>query len=399
MKNSESAAQAKPIIISGGGIAGLTAALSLAKYGFAVEVHEKSEGFDPIGAGLQISPNAYKILDDLGLTSKLSQACTKPNAISVRNAVSGKPITEIPLGSFCTKRYGAPYMVIHRADLQDILFEKCSKNKNIKIHFSSEVIDFAQHFNGVTVLVSNHNRTDEIIGQAMVIADGVHSKLRNIFEWGEKPEFQNKIAWRALIAANEVPKSFSLHNTGLWLGPNAHVVTYPMRQAKFLNVVAISHSKADEKLSEQSKERVAEIFAKWPSQFKELFNSKAKWTGWPLYATQKLENMVEQNVAMIGDAAHSMLPFSAQGAAMAIEDAAVLAQQIAEHQTISEALTNFETLRIPRVNKVMDIARKNGEIYHLKGLSAIARNFAMQLAPKSRLLARQDWIYNWEVSN
>ena len=154
MKNSVSTEQAKPIIISGGGIAGLTAALSLAKYGFTVEIHEKSEGFDPIGAGLQISPNAYKILDDLGLTSKLSQACTKPNAISVRNAVSGKPITEIPLGSFCTKRYGAPYMVIHRADLQDILFEKCSKNKNIKIHFYRSAIRKHQFQEALTTIYS-----------------------------------------------------------------------------------------------------------------------------------------------------------------------------------------------------------------------------------------------------
>jgi len=387
----------KPILISGAGIAGLTAALCLAKQGFHVEVFEKSEGFETIGAGIQISPNAFSVLQSLGLGNQLRNIATIPEAISIRKASSGKEITRIPLGLSATKRFGYPYVVIHRADLQNMLFAMCKEERAIKVHFSSEIIDIATHQNGVTVLTENNRKTKECHGMAMVIADGIWSNLRSNILGLNKAGFKQKIAWRALIPAQNINEIFSLEDTMLWLSKAAHAVTYPVRGGKYLNVIVITPSENDQNTGEIPASELKKQFKKWSPDFQTLFDGRASWTGWPVYEMQNIEALADGPIALIGDAAHAMLPFAAQGAAMAIEDAAVLAKELAATSDVSQALNTYEQKRLPRIKKVAKTARQNGEIYHLGPFESIPRNLVMRYSPGSFLLGRQSWIYKWRV--
>lgn len=385
------------IVINGAGIAGLTAALCLARAGFSVEVHEKAEGFDALGAGIQISPNAYSVLDRIGLGRELRECASNPDGIIIHSARTGKTITTIPLGLDAIKRYGFPYLALHRADLQQLLFRSCNENDNIQLFFSSQVVDFEPHRNGITGQVSSNSTFTEQQAKAFILADGVHSALRTKRLGLAEPVFQKKIAWRALVPMSEVPEELKGNNTHLWLGNKAHAVAYPVRNADWLNVVAITPAENSDMAYNVSKQAIANRFRKWNAAFQALFDTRAGWTGWPINETPKPTMLHTGPVAIIGDAAHTMLPFAAQGAAMAIEDAGVLADCLGHTADTETALQRFEHARLNRVARVIDLARQNERIYHLGGMAALARNLVMKHTPPEKLLKRQDWVYGWRV--
>lgn len=386
----------RKILINGGGIAGLTAALCLAKAGNRVEVFERAEVLEPLGAGIQISPNAFHVFSLLGLSSELLSAGDIPDAIVMMNAHKGSKLATIPLGFKVQDKYDAPYIVIHRADLQNILLKACEANPDISISFATEIVDAAIHKNGITALVKTNEKVKEIKGDLLVGADGIRSHVRNFILELDPAVYSGKTAWRALIPAEQIRSSDALKNTVAWLGSKSHAVTYPVRNASLINVIAVTQEPEHSRLDENSKAKLIAKFSHWNDDFKELLKANVEWSGWPLYETRSIVTMAYQTVALIGDAAHAMLPFAAQGAAQAIEDAHVLGQCLSQYENAELGLKEFERQRLSRVKRVSQTARTNGTIYHASGLIAAVRNFGLKRIPGDRLLQKQDWIYRWK---
>lgn len=385
------------IIISGGGIAGLTAALCLAKAGHRVNVYERASAPNEFGAGLQISPNAFHVLQKLGLSAQLLSAGIAPSAIMMMNAMNGKKLARLPLGFDIEDTYGAPYLVLHRADLQNILLDACDAHPDISMTYGAKILDAASHANGATVMIETAAATNEHLCDILIGADGIHSCVRHDILDLPKAVYTGKIAWRALIPTNQIKLSGAMSDTYVWLGSKAHAVTYPIRNGEYLNIIAVTQERDAAKAKDISKEKLQNTFAHWTDDFKALLEVKAEWSGWPLYETKHIHCMADRSVALIGDAAHAMLPFAAQGAAQAIEDAAVLSQCISSNINKEDALKTFEAQRLPRVKRVVKTARRNGQIYHLSGIAAMARNLGISSISGEKLLAKQDWIYRWKV--
>lgn len=386
----------RKILINGGGIAGLTAALCLAKAGNSVSVFERAVTLEPLGAGIQISPNAFHVLSNLGLGEELISVGDVPSAILMMNAAKGTRLATIPLGFNIQDKYGAPYIVIHRADLQNILLKACSENPDISLTFGSEVTDAAVHKNGITALVKSDGEITEEVGDLLVGADGVGSRIRTDVLKLKKAEYSGKTAWRALIPASQVKMLEALENTVVWLGPKAHAVTYPVRGGEYLNVIAVTQEADVARTDAISKEYLGEKFAHWSIDIKDLLKCDVDWSGWPLFETASVKTMAVKSVTLIGDAAHAMLPFAAQGAAQAIEDAHVLAKSLLDTKDVETALKQFEKQRLPRIQRVTATARSNGRIYHLSGILAAVRNFGLCKISGEQLLQKQDWIYRWK---
>jgi len=386
----------RKILISGGGIAGLTAALCHARQGDQVRLHERAGSIEPLGAGIQISPNAFHVLRELGLGKELRVLGDQPNAIIMMDALKGHALNRLPLGIGMEDVYQAPYLVIHRADLQKLLLKACEDTPDIELFFSSEIMDAAPHSNGVTALVQSGEEIHEQVGDVLIGADGVHSQMRHSVLGFPKAKYSGKTAWRALVPADKVSDHQSLENTVVWLGPRAHAVTYPVRQKQFMNVIAVTQEANAEGISRILPGELSEKFSCWHSTFTDVFRKDVEWTAWPLHAMDPPSMMATKSIILIGDAAHAMLPFAAQGAAQAIEDAFVLAQCLSGNGNMQTAIDEFQKQRLPRVRKVVKTARSNGKIYHMTGPFAAARNLAIKSLSGKRLLQKQDWIYRWK---
>ena len=393
------------IAISGGGIAGLTAALTLADAGFGVTVFEKNAEPSTAGAGIQISPNAHNVLNRLGLGRALRTAATAPNTIEIKSGVTGAHLSEFELGGEFLNKYGASYVTLHRADLLQVLLTACQNNPQISIRYGHGVADVAHHANGVTLLVSQNNRLEEEQASALIGADGVWSQLRHLVHGAPKPEFSGLVAWRSLVPMDNLSAIFSRTSTGLWLGPDAHLVHYPLRGGSVMNVVAISPSSHTEKtakgwLTPTNFKNRDKAFQNWSPAVKHLLQVPAKWGGWPIYSIRKAGPMTNGPLCLIGDAAHPMLPFAAQGGACAIEDAEVLAQECAASpDDLPKAFAQFQKQRLGRINKVLSLSRNNQRLYHMKPPLDVFRNIAMKVAPQRSLQKRMEWLYSWSAKD
>ncbi|MEC9343630.1 MAG: FAD-dependent oxidoreductase [Pseudomonadota bacterium] len=393
--------KSRTVLVAGGGIAGLTTALALAREGFRVDLFEQADAFDTIGAGIQLSPNALSVLEGLGLNNLIRTVATAPVAICVMSATSATPVVEIPLGRHSLERYGRPYLVIHRADLQQALLSACSENPDVNQHMASRVEDVAAHANGVTALVRQGRAIEEFNGIALVAADGVRSRLRQTHFGAGPPVYSGLTAWRALIPADLVSRSDDLDNTRLWMGSNAHAVTYPVRGGRYLNVVVIQRAPAPGtgKAESASARDMRQNLRRWTPAFTDLLSHNAKWTRWPLYRAPALKHWTDGPIALAGDAAHAMLPFAAQGAAMGIEDARIIAtnlrQAVDSGEGAAAAMACYERSRRTRVARAQRLADTNRLIYHLPMPFSLGRNMGMRMLGGERLLARQDWLYRW----
>jgi salicylate hydroxylase len=390
---------ARHIAIAGAGIGGLTAALALAARGQRVTVFERSATFDEIGAGLQLSPNATRVLIDLGLGESLKPVVVVPEAVEVRAAASGKRIVEMPLGRAAEGRYGAPYWLLHRVDLQAALVAAAEARPQIGIGLGAAVDSFAPAADGVTIRARRGARIVAEQAAALIGADGLWSTLRSRLGEHVSPRFRGRAAWRSLLPAAAAPAAWREPVVRLWLGRDAHLVHYPVRGGRAINIVAIA---ADPREQEgwQGEGAVQELLARFPPQHwcesaRALLQLPPSWTTWRLYDMPPLRRWGEGPMTLLGDAAHPMLPYLAQGAAIAIEDAAVLADHVARSQDLPSALRAYEQARLARAAKVQRAARRNGEVYHLTGAAAVARNAGMRLIGGDRLLRRYDWIYRW----
>ena len=393
-------ARSRTIIVAGAGIGGLTAALALIRAGFRVVVIEQAERLEEAGAGIQLSPNAAGVLLGLGAADHLKHRAVAPEAIRVVRAKSAREIVRIPFGREAELRYGAPYWVIHRADLQAGLIETLETTSDFVLRLGSKVEDYARHAHGITVQARAGFTSIDEHGIALIGADGLWSSLRRKLGDRAAPRFRKRTAWRALLAADRLSASAREAVTALWLGPDAHLVHYPVKGGAMINLVAIVSDERGVK-GWSADGRRADLLARfsgWHRDARALIAAAPTWQRWSLYDRPLPHPWGVGPVTLLGDAAHPMLPFLAQGGAMAIEDAAVLAACLARHsEEPAVGLRLYEGLRRRRAARAQRHARRNGRLYHLKGPAAFARDLALKVIGGNRLLHRYDWLYDWRM--
>jgi salicylate hydroxylase len=394
-------ASARHVIVAGAGIAGLTAALALARAGLRVTVLEQAAKLEETGAGIQLSPNASRVLIGLGLQERLAPSVMTPQAIRVMAGGSGREIVRIPLGDEAERRYGAPYWTIRRGDLQSALYGAAQTAQDVTLKLGTRLDDFVAHVNGVTVQARSGRQVVDERGVALIGADGIWSSVSKQLGKQRAPRFRHRTAWRALVPAEAMPAEFREPIVHLWLGHDAHLVHYPVKAGRLINIVGIVHDRWNETGWSTAGER-AEIlrhFARWSwaDNVRALIAIPDQWLKWALYDRKAPFRGGVGPVTLIGDAAHPMLPFLAQGAGMAIEDAAVLADMLGKYfDDPVDALRAYEGARRLRTARAQQVSRSQARIYGRSGPEAMIRNFGMRLIGGEKLRARYDWLYNWQ---
>lgn len=377
------------ILVAGGGIGGLTAALALAKSGCKVSVFERADAFLPVGAGLQLSANALSVLESLGVSLK-RKGGVEIDKVEVRDGHSGKLITRIATPpKFKT-------IVLSRADLHAVLLNEIDAHPDISIHNSADVIEVLGGKEIVSAKLENGTMHS---GNALIGADGVWSQTRRFVNAG-RPEYSGRIAWRAIMPISAVPPDIARHTVTLWLAPNSHLVTYPIANGAYFNAVAITQGNwQDEGWSVPGEMAdLALAFSKWHSPVQTMVQTTEGWLKWALCAIDPSLDWTKDRIALLGDSAHAMVPFMAQGAGMSIEDAWTLAHYVSRSsaENLPKALADYQMSRQERVTKVWETSMQQGKIYHMSGMMQMARNMAMQLG--GPLTAnRYNWIYDWRA--
>ncbi|MGZ3410267.1 MAG: FAD-dependent monooxygenase [Xanthobacteraceae bacterium] len=389
----------RTIIIGGGGIGGLTAALALAQRGFRAVVLDQAERPESIGAGIQLTPNATRLLEALGLGEKLRATAVVPRCVRVLHAKSAEEIVRIPFDD-AQERYGAPYWVMHRGDLYATLLEAAREHPDVSLEFGARVETFASHTNGVTVKAMRGPAAVDAQGIAFIAADGIWSVARGALDEAEPPKFVHRVAWRATVAAETVLPWMREPEITLWLGHKTHLVHYPVRAGQEVNIVAIAADRWSEPgwSAPSEPDEVMEMFdpKRWSRHARDLIGMPEQWLKWALAERPVAKQWGRDQITLLGDAAHPMLPFMAQGAAMAIEDAAVLARHmVGSPDDPASAMRRYEADRRSRTVQVQRAARKNGKIYQYRGPDAAVRNFVMRRLGGARIRKRYDWIYGW----
>lgn len=386
----------KTISIAGAGISGLTLAIALAKFGFRVVVAERQSAPSEFGAGLQISPNARRVLNSLGLSDDFAANSFAPEAIDIYPHKHTRPINSVQLGDFATKRYqGVPYAVAHRADLLNCLYRAAKKFANIDMHFGIEEIDATQSADGVSILLKDQRGTPyPVTARAHIGADGVRSETRIKHFGGPKAQFTGYVAWRTLAPLSHIARHLPIDRTSLFWGPDYHVVLYPLPHQSQANIALFTrYSSRSVSRDEDLKLNPQRFSLKENSVLAPILDSVYdQFTPWPLFGV-RCKNFYHKNMALIGDAAHAMLPFQAQGAAMGIEDAGLLAVLLATEPDNGKAFARYQALRKPRVDKVQDQSAQNGKIFHMRPPKAWARDFVVARQSPEAQLKRLDWIY------
>jgi len=395
------------VLIAGGGIGGLSAALACARAGARVSLYERAAAFSEVGAGIQLGPNAMRVLYDWGLQAALAQMVALPEQLQVRSAVSGAVLGCLRLGETAQQRYGAPYATIHRADLHTLLLQQLRQRGDVQLNTGSAVVGVAQTDAGVCLQL-----VDEpcVSGDLLVAADGGWSLLRQQLLGDGTPLPTGHLAYRAMVQQSALSAALRSQQVTAWLGPKLHVVQYPVRRGAWLNVVVIVHGQAQGDMSHWDHSANAadlqRALAATCASLRDLVDAIGQWRLWPLSIRPPMTGAHQQavaRVALLGDAAHPMLPYLAQGAAMAIEDAATLARVLAAGgllragsaaaapADVPAMLRDYAARRWQRNARVQARAIRNGVIFHAEGLLRLGRDLAMRVAGE-RLLD-QAWLY------
>jgi len=383
----------RPFLIAGGGIAGFATSLALARIGRHAEVFERAVAFEEEGAGLQMSPNAVLCLRLLDAWDVLEPACISPSEIHIRDGRSGAMLQRIPLGKSFEAEVGAPYRVTHRSDLLRGLVQTAQSRARIRLH-TGRIVERAESTKqGARLLFTEGPLAD---GAAVIGADGIHSTIRDAIV-GDNPFYGGQAIYRALLPIEKVPLSIVADCVTLWLYPGGHVVHYAVSNWRSFNIVAVlENSEHPEGWNQPaSAAEIANGFAKAANPLTDLLHAVPAWKKFAAADRQPADCWSSGNIALIGDAAHASLPYLAQGAAMALEDAVVLAKCISADSSIAAAMTTYARLRQPRTARIQRESRRLAVIYHVRGLQATARNAVMRFLGPRYSLRRNQWIYDW----
>jgi salicylate hydroxylase len=387
-------AQAPPILIAGGGIGGLALALALARRGRDALVLEQRGQFAAAGAGIQLGPNGVRALQHLGLAPALAGLVGAPASLAVHAGRTGRVLASLPLGAWIHARHGAPYWVAHRGDLHQVLLSAAAAEPRITLRTGFALAAPVPVGDRVEATSA---AGEVVVGSALVGADGLWSRVRQSICPESTPQFVGATAMRAVIPAAAAGRLAS-SRVGLWLTPAVHVVHYPVRGGAEIAVVVIAAQHCPERewdVAADAAQLRAHLAGFHPSLTEVLFAVRA-WRKWGLYRLARLRAWSRGRLTLIGDAAHPMLPYLAQGGALALEDALVLAECIAETTGDDErAFRTFEAMRRNRAERVQRASRRQGRIYHLPAPLSWGRDLVLRLLPGERLIAGLDWLYGW----
>ncbi|MFC3577470.1 FAD-dependent monooxygenase [Streptomyces yaanensis] len=385
-----------PLLIIGGGIGGMATGLALAQAGFEVHIVEQAPEFAEIGAGIQLAPNAMRILDSLGVLDAIDEVAVRPRNLVFMHADTGKHLTTIDFGAAFRERYGQSYSVLHRGDLLDVLLAACREHPKVTLENNRQVVDIEDHTTTAVVHFSDGEsyRTDALIG-----ADGLKSRTRQLLS-DDRPITDAYVAYRGALPMNQIALPVEQDDEIIWIGPNRHLVQYPIRRGELYNQVAVFRSSQYTPEIEHTDQwggpdELEQAFATSCEQVRasvKMFNTSRRW---PMYDREPLDNWTRGRITLLGDAAHPMFQYLAQGACQAIEDAECLARQLTKHSgDIDEAFAAYQAERIPRTALVQRVARGWGQVWHAENGSTIS-------ALRDRVFGRRsaddytdlDWLY------
>lgn len=390
------------ILIVGAGVAGLSAALELAARGWNVRLLEKAQSLSEVGAGLQLAPNAMRHLERLGIADRLSAQAVTPEALYLVDGRTARPLLEMKLGDRAFKRWHHPYVVCHRADLQSALLDACRETPGIEISLDAEIIDHKVGNSGISAIIRNGNAEETLDAAYLIACDGVWSAERSKAGY-PKARFSGHIAWRTTLAAEAVPASFSgavaeRMAVSAWLGHKAHFIAYPVKGGSFFNFVAITAGENPGEVWSRTGDRkcLRSIYADWSTPVRDVLETAYEWTFWPLFEMAEVHFAGPDRTIFLGDASHAVTPFAAQGAAMAIEDAAALAEAL-DSSDRDAGLQRFDTVRKERISAVSRRGQLNRFAYHATGVLALGRNMLFAVRSPDTFLKDLDWLYGYDA--
>ncbi len=385
----------EPIVVAGGGIGGLAAARALAIVGFRVLVLEQAHEFGEIGAGIQLAPNAWHAIDALGVGERVKEQAVFIERLLMMDAVSGETVIDVPVGAEFRERFGNPYAVTHRADIHGALLDGCrSWGDRIELRTDSQVVGFDLETHGVTVKLRSGER---IAAAALVGADGWRSAVRETIVGDGEPPLSGHLCYRAVLDARDMPEDLRWAAATLWAGPDTHVVHYPLRGWKLFNLVAtvVREEVGAVQNEEAMPEEVLPLFAESCEKPMSLLRVPKIFRRWMLRFREPVDNWTRGRATLLGDAAHLMLQYAAQGAAMALEDAVCLAAAADEHDGDFEAaFQSYQRTRLVRASRVQISAGLLGLLYHARSIARLVRNDMYAGWHGDRQAEAFDWIYH-----
>ena len=389
---------ALPVLVAGGGIGGLAAALALVRRGFEVTVLEQSPEIGEIGAGIQLGPNAFSAFDALGVGEKARGRAVYTDYMVMHDALDEYEVGRIPTGEAFRARFGNPYAVIHRVDVHLSLLEGAQETGRVQFHTSTRAERIEQDADGVTVHCAN-GKTYR--GQALIGADGVKSVVRQQFV-GDPARVTGHVVYRAVVDRKDFPTDLQWNAASIWVGPNCHLVHYPLRGGEQYNVVVTFHSREREEwgVREGSKDEVQSYFQGICPKARQLIDLPRSWKRWATADRDPIDRWTYGRVTLLGDAAHPTTQYMAQGACMAMEDGVTLGEALRVHDNDwTRALDHYQRSRIPRTARIVLSSREMGRIYHAKGVERLVRNDLWKGRSPERFYDALEWLYGWKVEN
>ncbi|MNV41122.1 3-hydroxybenzoate 6-hydroxylase [compost metagenome] len=387
-----------PVLVAGGGIGGIATALALAQQGFEVEVLEQAPALGEIGAGIQLGPNAFAAFDALGIGALARSHAVYTEEMVMHDALDERLVARIPTGEAFRQRFGNPYAVIHRADVHRSLLEGAQATGRVRIRTSCQVTRISQDADGVEV---HDSQGGTHRGLALIGADGIRSAVRAQFV-ADPARVSGHVVYRAVVERDRFPAELRWNAASIWVGPDCHLVHYPLRGGEQYNVVVTFHSREQETWSvrEGSEAEVRSYFHGICAKARRLIELPSDWTRWATADREPIEKWAFGRVALLGDAAHATLQYLAQGACMALEDAVTLGQALsAVGRDFEKAFALYEQVRVARTARVVLSAREMGRIFHAKGVERQVRNDLWKGRTPERFYDALEWLYGWRADN
>lgn len=381
------------VLIAGGGIGGLAAALALAQKGIASLVLEKASKLGEIGAGIQLGPNAFHCFDRLGVGEAARGMAVYIDSLRLMDALSDGEITHIDLGDKFRARFGNPYAVVHRGDLHGVLLKACNDHALIDLRTHSEVTGYDQDGKSVTARLTDGST---VKGRALIGADGLWSHVRGQVAGDGAPRVSGHTTYRSVIPLEQMPEDLRWNAATLWAGPKCHIVHYPLSGWKVFNLVVTYHNHAPEPVAGKPVpvEEVRKGFTHVCERAQNIIRHGKDWHMWVLCDRDPIDRWVDGRVALLGDAAHPMMQYMAQGACMAMEDAVCLADSLSRYDSLETGLATYKTRRVLRTARVQLMSRAMGEhVYHPAGPHAALRDVLMKAKSQDQWLDTLEWLY------